>query len=82
MPGLSCVEPQGAFYVMPRLTQPRFATDEEFVLQLLREEHVLFVHGSGFGQAAGTQHFRVVFLPQLEILSEAFQRLERFVRGR
>jgi alanine-synthesizing transaminase len=79
IPGLSCVEPAGAFYAMPKLSLPGFASDEEFVLKLLQEEHVLFVHGSGFGQAPGTQHFRVVFLPPLNVLSEAFDRLKAFV---
>ena len=80
IPGLSCVEPQGAFYCMPRIQIPGVTSDEDFVLRLLREHQVLFVHGSGFGQREGTQHFRVVFLPPLDVLSEAFDRLERFVR--
>jgi alanine-synthesizing transaminase len=82
IPGLSCVEPQGAFYALPKLGVPGFVSDEQFVLQLLQQEHVLFVHGSGFGQAKGTHHFRVVFLPPLDVLEAAFDRLERFVRGR
>jgi alanine-synthesizing transaminase len=55
-------------------------SDEDFVLSLLRETGVLFVHGSGFGQKAGTTHFRVVFLPPEDILTTAFDRLEAFVR--
>jgi alanine-synthesizing transaminase len=81
MPGISCVEPQGAFYAMPRMDTSRFESDEQFVLELVRKERVLFVHGGGFGQKSGTQHFRVVFLPALEVLREAFDRLERFLRG-
>jgi alanine-synthesizing transaminase len=82
IPGLSVVEPAAAFYAMVRLQLPDVTSDEEFVLSLLREKDVLFVHGSGFGQKPGTQHFRVVFLPPEEILSTAFDRLETFVRER
>jgi len=65
---------------MPRLRLPGVVSDEAFVMSLLRETGVLFVHGSGFGQKEGTQHFRVVFLPQEEVLTAAFDRLEAFVR--
>jgi alanine-synthesizing transaminase len=82
IPGLSLVEPAAAFYAMARIQLPGVTSDEEFILSLLRETGVLFVHGSGFGQKAGTQHFRVVFLPQEEILTTAFNRLETFVRER
>ncbi|MBL8951306.1 MAG: aminotransferase class I/II-fold pyridoxal phosphate-dependent enzyme [Myxococcaceae bacterium] len=77
--GVSVVAPSGAFYAMPRLELPGLQSDEQFVLKLLREEQVLFVHGEGFGQKPGTHHFRVVFLPPLEVLDEAFARFERFV---
>lgn len=80
IPGLSVVEPAAAFYAMPRLQLPGVTNDEQFVLSLLRETGVLFVHGSGFGQKAGTQHFRVVFLPQEDILTAAFDKLEAYVR--
>ena len=80
IPGLSVVEPAAAFYAMPRLQLPGVTSDEDFVLSLLRETGVLFVHGSGFGQKAGTTHFRVVFLPPEDILATAFDRLEVFVR--
>jgi alanine-synthesizing transaminase len=80
IPGLSVVEPAAAFYAMPRLQLPGVTSDEDFVLSLLRETGVLFVHGSGFGQKAGTTHFRVVFLPSEDILATAFDRLEAFVR--
>ena len=82
IPGLSVVEPAAAFYAMPRLQLPGVTSDEDFVLSLLRETGVLFVHGSGFGQKAGTTHFRVVFLPPEDILTTAFDRLEAFVRER
>jgi len=81
IPGLSCVEPGGAFYAMPRLQLPGVTDDERFVIDLLHETGVLFVHGSGFGQAPGTQHFRVVFLPPPAVLERAFDKLEAFVRS-
>jgi alanine-synthesizing transaminase len=81
IPGISCVEPAGAFYCMPRIQLPGVADDEAWVLRLLRETGVLFVHGSGFGQRPGTQHFRVVFLPPAEVLSQAYDLLEQFVRA-
>jgi len=80
IPGVSCVEPGGAFYAMPRLQLPGVTDDERFVIDLLHATGVLFVHGSGFGQAIGTQHFRVVFLPPPAVLERAFDKLEAFVR--
>jgi alanine-synthesizing transaminase len=77
IPGISCVKPTAAFYAFPRLNieQP----DEEFVGDLIRETGVVVVHGDGFGQRPGTRHMRIVFLPQEEILEEAFDRLEKFM---
>jgi alanine-synthesizing transaminase len=82
MPGVSVVEPKGAFYALPSLERTWPGGDEQFVLQLVRETGVLFVHGEGFGQKAGTQHFRVVFLPSEQVLSEAFARLDTFLKSR
>ena len=59
-PGVSCVAPRGAFYAFPASTSPE--SDEIFVKELLLQKHVMVVHGSGFGQKPGTQHFRIVFL--------------------
>jgi alanine-synthesizing transaminase len=82
MPGVSCVKPEAAFYAMPRIDTKIFAGDEEFVMEFLRESGVLFVHGSGFETRPGTQYFRVVFLPQMELLREAFDKLESFLKKR
>lgn len=79
--GISCRKPEGAFYAMPRIDSASFADDEEFVLALLRETGVLFVNGSGFQVKPGTKYFRVVFLPQPEILEEAFDKLENFMKN-
>ncbi len=82
IPGLSLVSPGAAFYAMARVTHPEVSNDEQFVLELLRETGVLFVHGSGFGQRPGTHHFRVVFLPPAEVLERAFDKVEGFMRSR
>jgi alanine-synthesizing transaminase len=77
IPNISCVKPTAAFYAFPRLhiDQP----DAQFVAELIRETGVVVVHGGGFGQKPGTQHMRIVFLPQEEVLEEAFSRLEKFM---
>ncbi len=77
IPGVEPNMPRGAFYIFPKFHGP-WKSDKDFVLQLLKEEKVLFVHGSGFGQN-GERHFRTVFLPPKEILDEAFSRLESFM---
>ena len=53
--------------------------DKDFVLQLLHEEHVLVVHGSGFSAELGKGHFRIVYLPNIDVLNDAFDRIERFL---
>lgn len=77
IPHLSCVKPLGAFYAFPRLHLQK--SDAEWVKSLLLETGVLTVHGSGFGQVAGTQHFRVVFLPDLDTLNRAYDKIEQFM---
>ncbi|MFQ5782646.1 MAG: aminotransferase class I/II-fold pyridoxal phosphate-dependent enzyme, partial [Nitrosopumilus sp.] len=80
MPGLSCPNPKGAFYAFPKIEDNRFGTDEEFVIKLLETKGVLTVHGSGFGKQYGSGHFRLVFLPSLEVLDSAMNKIEDFVR--
>ncbi len=77
-PRVSCARPRGAFYAFPRLDIP--ASDEDFVKQLLTEKQVLVVHGSGFGEAPGTRHFRLVFLPDEETLSRALESIGAFLK--
>ncbi|MBN1503090.1 aminotransferase class I/II-fold pyridoxal phosphate-dependent enzyme [Candidatus Woesearchaeota archaeon] len=79
--GISCVKPRAAFYAFPKI-ELKIESDEKFILDLLKKEKVLFVHGSGFGQKQGTNHFRVVFAASEEALSEAFDRLENYVEKR
>ena len=78
--GLSVQPPQGAFYMFVKLTDPYwYENDKKFVLELLHEEHVLTVHGSGFSKKYGKGHFRIVFLPTQEILKDALDRIENFL---
>ena len=74
--GISCVKPEGAFYAFPQLhmNQP----DNHFVAELIKETGVVVVPGSGFGQVPGTQHFRVVFLPNEQILEKAYNAIGDF----
>ncbi len=77
IPGISCVKPTAAFYAFPRLhiRQP----DKEFVADLIRQTGIVIVHGDGFGQRPGTRHMRIVFLPPEDILTEAYDRLQKFM---
>jgi alanine-synthesizing transaminase len=80
MEGLEIEAPGGAFYMFVRLTDERWAKDDKaFVLQLLQEEHVLLVHGSGFSPEFGSGHVRLVFLADVEVLKDAFDRMDRFL---
>jgi len=77
IPRISCVAPRGAFYAFPRLDIPD--SDEQFVKRLLVEKQVLMVHGTGFGQAPGTRHVRIVFLPDEATLARAYAALREFM---
>jgi aspartate/methionine/tyrosine aminotransferase len=79
MPGLSCSNPKGAFYAFPKIENNRFGSDKEFVTKLLESKGVLTVHGSGFGEQYGSGHFRLVYLPSIEILNSAMNKIEEFV---
>jgi aspartate/methionine/tyrosine aminotransferase len=80
MPGISCTNPKGAFYAFPKIENNPYKSDKEFVLELLRQKNVLTVHGSGFGTKYGSGHFRLVFLPHMEMLESAMNKIEDFVR--
>ncbi len=79
MPGISCPNPKGAFYAFPKIEDNKFGSDKEFVTKLLESKGVLTVHGSGFGEQYGSGHFRLVYLPSLEILDSAMNKIEDFV---
>jgi len=78
--GISCVKPRGALYLFPKIDTRKFniRDDEQFTLDVLQQEKVLVVQGTGFNWPE-PDHFRVVFLPHIEDLEEAIGRLERFL---
>lgn len=78
--GISSSKPQGALYLFPKLDVRKFniTDDEQFVLDLLRQEKVLVVQGTGFNWPE-PDHFRIVFLPRVEELDDALDRLDRFL---
>ena len=80
IPGVSCVKPKGALYLFPRLDPKLYPIDDDqqFAYELLAEEKVLIVQGSGFN-VPDNQHFRVVFLPHTDDLAEAIGRIARFL---
>jgi alanine-synthesizing transaminase len=82
IPGLSVVMPKGALYCFPKIDTLRFGitNDEQFALDLLREQHLLLVHGTGFNWKE-PDHFRVVFLPDTDTLADALHRLGNFLAG-
>ena len=79
-PRVSLVKPKGAFYAHPSLDIPE--DDLTFVTDLLKQKHVLVVHGSGFGQKPGTRHMRIVFLPQDDVLHAAYEKISDFMGTR
>jgi alanine-synthesizing transaminase len=82
IPGLSAVKPKAAFYIFPKLDIKKFKIydDEKFVLDFLQEQHVLLVHGGGFNWGE-PDHFRIVYLPNIEHLKVTMDRLEKFLKG-
>ena len=79
-PRVDLVAPKGAFYAHPSLDIPE--DDLTFVTALLKEKHVLVVHGSGFGQKPGTHHMRIVFLPPEDVLQAAYSKIGDFIAER
>jgi alanine-synthesizing transaminase len=80
IPGVSCVKPKSAMYLFFELDPALYPieNDEMFVLELLKEQHLLIVQGSAFN-CQDTQHFRIVFLPDKDLLVEAIARLANFL---
>jgi alanine-synthesizing transaminase len=82
IPGVTCVKPKGALYIFPKLDAKMYPieNDQEFILELLREQHVLVVQGSGFNWPT-TDHLRIVFLPNADDLTDAIGRIAKFLDG-
>ena len=82
IPGVTCVKPKATLYMFPRLDPAVYpiADDQAFIAELLEEERVLLVQGSGFNWP-NPDHFRLVFLPHEDDLREAIGRLARFLEG-
>jgi len=78
--GISCVKPKGALYLFPKIDTRRYniADDERFTFDLLSQEKMLVVQGTGFNWPE-PDHFRIVFLPRIEDLQDAMTRLARFL---
>ncbi len=81
IPGVTCYKPRAALYLFPRLDSKIYpiVDDQQFVLDLLLEEKVLLVQGSGFNWM-NSDHFRVVFLPNTDDLTEAVNRIAHYLQ--
>lgn len=80
IPGISAVKPKAAFYIFPKIDVKKFNIhdDEKFALDLLREKKVLIVHGGGFNWEQ-PDHFRVVYLPRIDVLQDAVGKIGDFL---
>ena len=80
IPGISVVKPKAAFYIFPKLDKKKFnlVDDERFALDLLRDKKILLVHGGGFNWKE-PDHFRIVYLPRIEVLKESMEKLGDFL---
>ena len=77
---ITCKKPKGAFYVFPKIDlQNKWKNDLDFVIDMLNSTGVLTVHGSGFG-LSGSNHFRIVYLPQENVLEEALEKIDMFLK--
>ena len=82
IPGVTCVKPQAALYMFPRLDPKVYPIkdDQQFFLELLQETKVMLVQGTGFNWKT-TDHFRIVFLPHEDDLREAISRIAKFLEN-
>jgi len=79
IPGISTKRAKGSMFIFPRVELTRWKTDKEFVIDLIKNEGVVFVNGSGFCPEFGQSHFRTLLLPDIPILEDAYDKLERFM---
>ncbi|MDR0460440.1 MAG: aminotransferase class I/II-fold pyridoxal phosphate-dependent enzyme [Nitrososphaerota archaeon] len=79
--GITTTKPDGAFYIFPKINGigTHWKNDKDFVVELLKETGVLIVNGSGFDPVYGKDHVRIVFLPPINDLEEAYNKLEQFI---
>ena len=82
IPGVTCFKPQAALYMFPRFDPHLYpiADDRQFIFELLNEERVLLVQGSGFNWP-DQNHARLVFLPNVDDLTEAIGRIGNFLEN-
>ena len=81
MPGITVEKPDAAFYIFPKLDVERFniTDDVQFAVDLLKQQKVLVVQGTGFNWK-DPDHFRIVYLPRMQVLEDAMDKLERFLQ--
>ena len=81
IPGISTTKPKAAFYIFPKIDTKKFniLDDEQFALDLLKDKHILVTHGGGFHWNQ-PDHFRIVYLPEVEVLKEACGKLADFLK--
>jgi alanine-synthesizing transaminase len=82
IPGVTCYKPAGALYLFPRLDPVVYPIhdDEQLMIDLLDQQHLLLSHGSGFNLPT-TDHLRLVFLASVPVLDDAISRLATFLAG-
>ncbi|MCH1982323.1 aminotransferase class I/II-fold pyridoxal phosphate-dependent enzyme [Ruminococcus sp. OA3] len=82
IPGITAVKPKGGFYIFPKIDTNKFniKDDEQFVLDFLRSKRVLLVHGGGFNWKK-PDHFRIVYLPAVEILEKSMKKMRDFLEN-
>jgi len=82
IPGVTCVKPQAALYMFPKLDPKMYPIqdDQQFINDLLQESKVLLVQGTGFNWPS-TDHFRIVFLPHEDELRVAIARIAKFLEN-
>ena len=80
IPGITAVKPQAGLYIFPKIDRNmyRIDDDEQFVLNFLKQEKILLVHGRGFNWME-PDHFRIVYLPRVEELSKIQEKMTRFL---
>jgi aspartate/methionine/tyrosine aminotransferase len=81
MPLISTNRAKGALYMFPKvdLKGTPWKSDKDFVVDLIKEEGVVFVHGSGFCEEFGQDHFRSILLAPINTLEEAYDKTEKFI---